>query len=564
VANYAKHIASPRNAPQTVKDRADQVQNDSGGFVYQLSDMDQLDRFLILGTEGGGYYASEKKLTVANAAVITRLIAAGCGRKVVDRIAEISDAGRAPKNDPALFALAICLSGSDTATRSYAADMLPKVARTGTHLFTVVDYVNEIRKGWGRSLRRAIANWYNSKKAENLALQVCKYQSRSQEGGQSWSHCDTLRKAHVSPITVAHGEIFRYVTKGWSQDQIAAVQPGEKNPFTYIWAHEQAKKATTSGQIAALIRDHGLVRESIPTQFLNAAEVWDELVQNMPYTALIRNLATMTRIGSISPHAGLLGRPVNGNRVVEGKLRDGESLRKARIHPITILSALKTYSQGRGVRSQHTWTPVQSIVDALNDAFYLAFDQIAPTGKRIMLNVDCSGSMDSPVHGLDHIMSREAAAAMALQFAKREQGLTVFGFGAESSGGPYWGGRTALKPLNISPQMRLDEVCRVVRLSNFGATDCSLPMVYAMKHNLKVDAFVVITDNETYAQAMKPDEALRQYRQRSGVHDARLIVLGTEATPFTIGDPKDKWTLSLAGFDSAVPSIMTDFLRGDL
>ena len=39
------------------------VANDAGGYVYALDDWARLDRFLILGTEGGTYYASEARLT---------------------------------------------------------------------------------------------------------------------------------------------------------------------------------------------------------------------------------------------------------------------------------------------------------------------------------------------------------------------------------------------------------------------------------------------------------------------------------------------------------------------
>ena len=39
---------------------------------------------------------------------------------------------------------------------------LPAVARTGTHLFLFAGYVEQFR-GWGRGLRRAVADWYVSK-----------------------------------------------------------------------------------------------------------------------------------------------------------------------------------------------------------------------------------------------------------------------------------------------------------------------------------------------------------------------------------------------------------------
>ena len=76
------------------------VPNSAGGFVFKIDDWARLDRFILLGCEGGSYYATEKKLTVENAEVVQRCIAADPARTVA-RIVEISEKGRAPKNDPA-------------------------------------------------------------------------------------------------------------------------------------------------------------------------------------------------------------------------------------------------------------------------------------------------------------------------------------------------------------------------------------------------------------------------------------------------------------------------------
>src|SRR5215216_7771295 len=79
------------------------VANDAGGYVYALDDWSRLDRFLILGTEGGTFYASELRLTRENAVAVERCIAAD-GVRAVARIVEISVSGRAPKQEPVLFA----------------------------------------------------------------------------------------------------------------------------------------------------------------------------------------------------------------------------------------------------------------------------------------------------------------------------------------------------------------------------------------------------------------------------------------------------------------------------
>src|SRR5262249_32160096 len=110
-----------------------QVANSAGGFTWQLDDWARLDRFLILGSEGGPYSIGERKLPVETAAVVRRCIPAD-GLRTVQRIVAISDAGRAPKNDPAIFALAMAAKLGDEPTRRAAYAALPKVCRIGTHL----------------------------------------------------------------------------------------------------------------------------------------------------------------------------------------------------------------------------------------------------------------------------------------------------------------------------------------------------------------------------------------------------------------------------------------------
>ena len=86
-----------------------QVANSAGGYAWAVDDWKRLDRFLILGSEGGTYYIRESALTAENANAVRRCIAAD-GQRTVERIVEISDAGRAPKNDPAILALAMAAS----------------------------------------------------------------------------------------------------------------------------------------------------------------------------------------------------------------------------------------------------------------------------------------------------------------------------------------------------------------------------------------------------------------------------------------------------------------------
>src|SRR5579859_341569 len=187
---YASTISSRVTSQSEAIPGSDQVQNSAGGFSFQISPWQKLDRFLILGNEGGGYYASEKQMTKANAKNVIDLIKKD-GLAVVKRIVEISDSNRAPKNDPSIFALALAAKFGNLETRRAAFQSLARVARIGTHLFSFADAIEEFG-GWSRGTRRAVENWYLDKDPDDLAYQVIKYQQRNGR-----SHRDMLRLAHL-------------------------------------------------------------------------------------------------------------------------------------------------------------------------------------------------------------------------------------------------------------------------------------------------------------------------------------------------------------------------------
>src|SRR5258708_35107169 len=129
--------------------------------------------------------------------------------------------------------------------------------------------------------------------AERLTYQAVKYQSRD-----AWSHRDLLRLSHPNPVDEAHKAIYFWMTKGW---EWVGEAPHPDEALRRIWAFERAKGAASAKEIVSLIREYSLPREAIPTQWLNEAPVWEALLAEMPFTAMVRNLATMTRVGLLSP-----------------------------------------------------------------------------------------------------------------------------------------------------------------------------------------------------------------------------------------------------------------------
>lgn len=520
--NYSK-LYNLRKTPQTLAiPQSEQVRNNAGGFAWQVDGWTQLDRFLILGSEAGTYYVAPRPLTQANAQNIVKLIKTD-GEAVIQRIVKVSVAGRAPKNDPAIFALALCASFGDDRTRAQALLALPSVCRTGTHLFAFAEVVDGLR-GWGRGLRRAIGAWYNAKPVEEVELQLVKYQQRN-----GWSNRDLLRLAHPIPASDAHRDLYKWVVSGEQVPEGCA----------RIEAMTKLKTVTDAKEAAQIIVDARLPRETVPTELLTHAEVWEALLDAMPMTAMVRNLATMTRVGLLAPKSEAV-------KKVVAQLGDGQRIRRARVHPVALMLALRTYASGKGFRGTGTWTPVRAVVDALDEAFYTAFANVEPTGKRYLLGVDVSGSMGAAYLAGSGVTAREAAAAMAMVTVATEDAVTPMAFS------------TSFKPLSLSRRMRLDDAIKKVSAWAFGGTDCALPMIYAKEKKLPIDIFVVYTDSETWYGNIHPSQALRDYRETMGI-DAKLIVVGMTAGGFTIADPKDRGMLDVVGFDASVPEVMSSF-----
>lgn len=557
--SYVRHFPSTRKTPQSEPIRGrEQVQDNAGGFTFEVDDFSRLDRFLILGAEGGTYYAGERELTVENANCVLRCAQVDPVR-TVNRIVEISDTGRAPKNDPAIFALALIAGLGSEGARTLALMNLNKVCRIGTHLFQFVQAVKELR-GFGRQLRTAIGNWYYEKSFDDLAYQLVKYQSR---GGMS--HRDVLRMCHAGKNT----PIFRYAARLGCETRSVHRHHGHPERTTPIVTYPRArgslppiiegfeamKLVATAGQAACLIEQFDLPHECVPTEFLTDPAVWDALLIKMPITALIRNLATMTRVGLLAPMSSALAEVVR-------RLDNEDDLAKSRVHPIALLAALKTYAQGHGERGTNTWNPVSQVVDAIDGAFYKAFGNVPVTGKRWLIACDVSGSMASgEVSGIAGLSPRVATGALALVTAAVEPLHHIVAFTANGRcqrPSQHRGYPAGITPLAISPRQRLDDVCRMMGKLPMGGTDCALPMIYAQEERLPVDVFVILTDNETWAGDIHPCQALRSYRQATGIN-AKLIVNAMTPTEFSIADSNDAGTLDVVGFDAATPQVMSSF-----
>jgi 60 kDa SS-A/Ro ribonucleoprotein len=551
MVSYLKNASTPRKTSQREAiPGSDQVENSAGGFAWKIGSMERLRRWLILGSESGTYYASQQKLTTENVAAVREALDEH-GTDAVAEIIAISMQGRAPKPDQAIYALAIACAHKDEKTKQAAIAGITRVCRTGTHLFMFMDFVQD-QRGWGRALKRGVAEWYEQD-VDKLAYQTVKYRQRGR-----WSHRDALRLSHPEKgsYNPSYAALYDWIC---GRD----VLPDSE----HIRAFREAQGASTPHEAIQIIERYGntLPREALKTEHLADPGVMEALLaQGMPMTALIRNLANLTRIGVIKPLS-------RGVVLACDQLGDGERLRKAKVHPLSILTALATYQSGYSLRGSSSWEPVAQIVDALGEAFYDSFNYVEPTGKNHLIAIDLSGSMGSAIGGTS-ISCRGAAAAMAMTTARTEKNHAVVGFTGEGPGAwissngsnfnaSYYTNVTGpgLVPLTISPKQRIDDVIKAIDAEKFGPTDCALPMLYALDKGMDVDCFLIYTDSETWQGDIHAAQALEKYRERTGIN-AKLAVVAMTSAGFSIADPNDSGMLDCVGFDTATPQILADFV----
>ncbi len=523
------------NTPQTQRTvgRTDEVRNNAGGFVFEVSDKARLERFLILGTDGGTYYVGQNKLTDQNVDFAKALIRKD-ERGVIDTLVDIADNNRAAKNSPSLYVLALVLAEGTDKAYLRETDVVNKVVRTGTHLFEFCNYIDSLG-GWGRAKRSAVAGWYEGKNADEIAYQAVKYRSR-----EGWTHRDVFRKVHPVGVDSTVGNFI--LGKGTGADSPDAIRG-----FAEMQSAGSVKEV-----LDVLSRHKNLPWETIPTEFLTDEKVWKTLFYNgaLGQTALLRNVTRFAKMGAFKDLV------FTGD--VATALADGERIAKGRVHPVAYANALGVYRKGTPDRQSmgwylnynKDWTENAKISGALEAGFYESFGSVEPANKATMLSLDISGSMSACAPaGLVGLNCREASAVMAMVTLRTEPYAMITGFS-----------RTMIE-LPISDRDSLETAVKKISGLPFGGTDCSAPMRYAQAQGLGIDTFAVYTDNETWAGGTKPFQALKQYRNKTG-RDSRLAVFGMASSPFSIADPSDRGMMDFVGMDSSAPKVFADFSAG--
>jgi 60 kDa SS-A/Ro ribonucleoprotein len=517
--NYSTGLTN-RTQKQPIFGRTDMVQNNAGGYGFEITPQERLERFLLIGSEGGTYYVGEQKLTQENAENILKLLKTN-GAEVVATVVDFAVNRRAPKADAGIFVLALAASFGDQATKNAAYQAVTSVAQNSTQLFTFLANVQNLR-GWSRGLRKAVARFYTGKSVEKLAYQIVKYRNRA-----GFTHRDALRLSHPQTTDAARNELLKYA--------VGKVTEAEStNTLVQTFGKAQTAKGA---ELVALIDSAKLTWEMVPTSELNDADVLKALLPNMQLTALVRNLNRFAKAGLTKGNSAT-------TKAIVKQLTDKEFV-GSNMHPVNVINSMLTYSSGRGVKGDSTWEVNQNIVDALQTTFELALKALVPTNKKILIGVDISGSMNAPVNGMQ-MNASQIANVLAVTILKSEPNAEMVWFD------------TNIVPAKLGRRSSIDEVLR--NSPHGGGTDCAQPIIYAANELESFDAILILTDSETWAGPRHGFEVLQSYRKNVN-RDVKVIEIALTATGHSTMPADDKNLLRVVGFDASVIDVVNAYLE---
>ncbi|KAM9501010.1 RNA-binding protein RO60 [Clarias gariepinus] len=505
----------------------------------------RLRRFLCYGSESATYRSREpRSLCLERASSLIGLLEAGRGGDAVQEVRSVSLRGGVGSSGPALFALAVISQHPDAEAKRAAYAVLREVCASPGELFSFIQYKKELsgagqRGMWGRALRKAVAGWYNGRDALGLARDVTKCKRR---GG--WSHQDLFRLAHLKPASEAIALVSKYVTKGWKvvQETYADREKTEDvmKVFLFLEAVEKVKHSSDELEVAHLIEEHKLEREHVLAKHLKSREVWKALLKEMPVSTLLTHLGKMTADKLLSSGSA-------DTAAVCERIQDEHALLKAKLHPLCVLLAAESYKRGHAKRGKVKWKPNRDVVQALDSAFCRCLANVESTGKRLVVGVDVSSRLGSVALG-SLVSTVTVAAAMSMVIVRSEPNADILLF---SEG--------AVVPCTVPPESSLLQITMQLVQVCSSCTDCALPITWASENDKKVDVFIIFTNNETWPGRFNPVEALRTYRQKTGLF-SKLVVCSMTTNSLSTVDPDDRGMLDICGFDSHAADVIRDFI----
>ncbi|MGE3820026.1 MAG: TROVE domain-containing protein [Isosphaeraceae bacterium] len=505
--------------------------NQAGGLAYALSPKHALAQLAATGCFNGTFYADATdqldRLEALAGQVDDALFLA--------KLAVYSRRRAFMKDMPA--ALLLLLAKRDTVLFQRAFDRVVDNGRILRTTFQMVRSGRFGRKGLSASLQRAFQRWLNQASPGALL---------SASIGRDPSLRDVLRMARPTPADNSRRALFGWLTDK-PQDRWAPATADDLPADVKALAAYRAAP-TESEQVAILKESGGSLRWDLLADAAKGPAVWKAIARLMGPQALRMNLNTLQR-------HGVLADPVELKLVVD-RIGDAEEVRRSRQFPYQYLAAY--LNAGEEIP--------QSVKGALAKAAEAACGSVPAMPGPVLIGLDVSGSMSSPITGhrargsTSKVRCVDAAAVFAAAVLRRNPNSLLIPFDDRAH------------VAKVDPSDSILSLAQRLAAYGGGGTDCSIPLKEAVTRHAKrkLVGCVLVSDNMSWigqgrhgsTQLMTAwrEFVKNQVRLKGAdVEGPKLVCLDLQPSG-TAQAPESSDVLNVGGFSDAVFTVIASFL----
>jgi len=359
------------------------------------------------------------------------------------------------------------------------------------------------RKSLGTRPKRLVQRWLENASIDTVMGAAI---------GEKPSLADVIRMAHPKPQDAQREALYAWlIGKPYKQEVLP-----EKVRALEAFKREQESEVP-----------------DLPFQYLTAlplkAQHWKVIARRASWQATRMNLNAFARHGVFEDGA-LISR-------LAVRLRSAEGIRRARVFPYQLMMAFRAATPD---------IPAP-ILEALQDAMEVATRNVPKVEGRVVVAVDVSGSMQSPVTGVRRgatslVRCIDVAALIAACVKRVNVDTRIVPF-AE-----------AVRPCRLNPRDSVTTQTQQLVAMMGGSTKVSAPLEMLNKERCKVDMLVLVSDNQSWVdtRAGGGTETMHQWEAlKVRCPQARMVCIDLQpyVTSQTV-ESKDVW--HVGGFSDAV------------
>jgi len=483
--------------------------NEADGDAYLRDPRAALALYAATGCLNGTYYADAATQLAATLALCESVPA-----EFVARVAIHARQHSHMKDMPALLLAHLANRDGDVLEKAFA-----RVIDNGRMLRNFVQIVRSGvtgRKSLGSRPKRLVRQWLASASTEGVLGAAV---------GGNPSLADVVRMVHPRPEDPARDALY-----GWLLGSSYAPAALPESVRAY-----EVFKSDPRGDLP-----------DVPFPYLTSLPLskaqWKSIAMRGTWQATRMNLNTFARHGVFSD------KEVVG--VVAKRLRDPEAIAQARVLPYQLMVAYRNVSADMPER----------IVDALQDAMEIATRSVPKLHGKVVVAVDVSGSMASPVTGYRKgattvVTCVDVAALMVASLRRANPAIRVMPFDTE------------VREVRLNRRDSVMTQAKTLAGMIGGGTAVSAPITMLARQKAKVDLVVIVSDNQSWVDTrggQGATETMRQWQAVKAINPkARLVCIDLQpyATSQTVEGTAG--ITHIAGFSDAVFELLADAARGD-